>query len=105
MQVCAQNARLPYRQRNDTCFTSQLHLFVIFPQSDKEDNMSGQWKHRSVRMVCHTCMWYVVKVKKETSLNTALIGRCRRRAPTMNGFPVVFESDWCGDHKINENYQ
>lgn len=31
------------------------------------------------------------------------IGRCRRRAPTMNGYPVVFSDDWCGDHKIDEN--
>lgn len=32
------------------------------------------------------------------------LGRCRRHAPTMNGYPVVFESDWCGDHKLNELY-
>ncbi len=23
-------------------------------------------------------------------------------APTMNGYPVVFVGDWCGDHKLNE---
>ena len=28
------------------------------------------------------------------------IGRCRRRAPTLGGWPVVFTSDWCGDHKL-----
>ena len=21
----------------------------------------------------------------------------------MNGYPVVFVNDWCGDHKLNEN--
>lgn len=21
----------------------------------------------------------------------------------MNGYPVVFETDWCGDHKLDEN--
>jgi hypothetical protein len=31
------------------------------------------------------------------------IGRCRRHAPTMTGYPVVFVNDWCGDHKLNEN--
>jgi len=31
------------------------------------------------------------------------IGRCRRHAPSMNGYPVVFVSDWCGDHRIDEN--
>ena len=31
-----------------------------------------------------------------------MIGRCRRHAPTMSGFPVVFDTDWCGDHKLDE---
>lgn len=31
------------------------------------------------------------------------LGRCRRRAPTMSGYPAVFEDDWCGDHKVDEN--
>jgi hypothetical protein len=30
------------------------------------------------------------------------LGRCRRHAPTMSGFPVVYKGDWCGDHKIDE---
>jgi len=30
------------------------------------------------------------------------VGRCRRRAPTMDGYPVVFTNDWCGDHKLDE---
>jgi hypothetical protein len=30
------------------------------------------------------------------------VGRCRRHAPTMSGFPVVYEDDWCGDHKLDE---
>ena len=61
------------------------------------------WKHRSHTMSCSTCMWFVLKTKKEGSENTAPIGRCRRRAPTMNGYPVVFSTDWCGDHKLDEN--
>jgi len=55
------------------------------------------WRHRSTGMKCATCMWYV---QKEGILN---IGRCRRHAPTMNGYPVVYETDWCGDHKLDEN--
>lgn len=31
------------------------------------------------------------------------VGRCRRHAPTMQGWPVMYDSDWCGDHKLNEN--
>lgn len=30
------------------------------------------------------------------------LGRCRRHAPTMSGYPVVFPSDWCGEHKLDE---
>lgn len=34
---------------------------------------------------------------------TASIGRCcRKRAPTMTGYPVVFGKEWCGDHKLDE---
>lgn len=59
------------------------------------------WKHRSKRMVCDTCMWFVPKQLE--SLGNSKIGRCRRHAPTMNGYPVVYMTDWCGDHKLNEN--
>ena len=52
------------------------------------------WQHRSVGMRCETCMWFV---KKKGS-----VGRCRRHAPTMNGYPVVYKYDWCGDHKLDE---
>ena len=53
------------------------------------------WKHRSKGMRCKTCMWFAVKKDP--------IGRCRRHAPAMNGYPVVYITDWCGDHKLNEN--
>ena len=56
--------------------------------------MKDNWVHRSKGLVCQTCMWFVEK--------TGDIGRCRRRCPTMNGFPVVYKTDWCGDHKIDE---
>ena len=65
--------------------------------------MNDPWKHRSISMACATCMWYIVKAKTADSENTAPIGRCRKHAPTMNGYPVVFETDWCGDHKLDEN--
>jgi len=66
--------------------------------------MSDNWKHRSEGMKCKTCMWFAIKDSTQpASSDVGHIGRCRRRAPTMNGYPVVFESDWCGDHKLNEN--
>lgn len=57
----------------------------------KEDN----WEGRAAKMTCDGCMWYVAK--------KGTIGRCRRHCPTMNGYPVVFVSDWCGDYKMDEN--
>ena len=63
------------------------------------------WKHRSAGMRCITCMYYVAKSKVDMPLPNVpfKVGRCRRHAPTMKGFPVVFETDWCGEHKLDEN--
>lgn len=62
------------------------------------------WKHRSKGMQCTTCMWFVAKdTTVERNADAPSVGRCRRHAPTMNGYPVVFDNDWCGDHKLNEN--
>jgi hypothetical protein len=57
------------------------------------------WKHRSDGMQCRTCIWYVAKPGPS---NGQEIGRCRRHAPTLGGYPVVFPVDWCGDHKLSE---
>lgn len=54
------------------------------------------WRHRAEFMRCVTCMWYVPK-------DPDTIGRCRKKAPTLDGYPAVFPTDWCGDHKIDEN--
>lgn len=60
----------------------------------KKDVMNNDlWKHKSTGMVCSTCMYYVIKADT--------VGRCRRNAPTMNGYPVVFNNNWCGNHKID----
>jgi len=72
------------------------------------------WIHRSEGMKCRTCMWYVPKIAvriagtnetvdlSETVRPGSKVGRCRRYAPTMNGYPVCFDEDWCGDHKLDE---
>ena len=64
------------------------------------------WKHRSKGMLCLACMWFVAKPTDDDGDAREIlgdtIGRCRRRAPTMNGYPVVFGGDWCGDHKLDE---
>jgi hypothetical protein len=71
------------------------------------------WKHRSSGMCCRTCMYFVAKERlmgsykggepqQEFIPERRLFGRCRRRCPTMAGFPAVFGNDWCGDHKLDE---
>lgn len=69
---------------------------------------TDNWANRSEAMKCRTCMSFVEKKKipvpgQETPLIYRAIGRCRRHAPTMGGFPVVFSDDFCGDHKLDEN--
>ena len=63
------------------------------------------WAHRHAGMRCKTCMFFVAKLTVQAphheTVNT--LGRCRRHAPTMGGYPAVFVTDWCGDHKLDEN--
>lgn len=59
-----------------------------------------KWIHRSANMSCDRCMYYVPKANSGPPRPE--LGRCRRRAPTMNGWPVMFPGDWCGDHKLDE---
>lgn len=82
------------------------------------DLTADPWMHRSKGMKCRSCMFFVRKIiqnsyctyivngvdvgSKGEEIPTKL-GRCRRHAPTMNGYPVVYDSDWCGDHKVDEN--
>lgn len=65
------------------------------------------WRHRSSGMRCQTCIWYVAKhpaaMARGVIDGPAQIGRCRRHAPTMGGYPVVYMTDWCGDHRLDEN--
>lgn len=41
-------------------------------------------------------------VTKTLAGSAFILGRCRRHAPVMSGFPAVFPTDWCGDHKLDE---
>jgi hypothetical protein len=52
-------------------------------------------------MRCKTCISYVKK--QSGNPNAPEIGRCRKHAPTMSGFPAVYPMDWCGDHRVDEN--
>ena len=66
---------------------------------EKIDN----WQDRFKGMVCGTCMYFVAKLSIKEQNVEKKIGRCRRNAPTMKGWPVLFSTDWCGEHKIDEN--
>ena len=67
------------------------------------------WTNRPDGLKCKTCIWYVEKQRQrigaaDSDINPVrVIGRCRRHAPTMNGFVPVYPNDWCGDHRIDEN--
>jgi hypothetical protein len=58
------------------------------------DEVQDFWRHRSGTMRCRTCIFWAVKGQG--------LGRCRRHAPTLSGWPAVFALDWCGDHKLDE---
>lgn len=70
------------------------------PAKKKPVVQNDPWIHRSRGMSCATCMWAVDKVSSD---GTVKLARCRRHAPTMNGYPAIFLTDWCGDHKLDEN--
>lgn len=55
---------------------------------------TDNWEHRSANMRCGTCMHFSPKAGD--------LGRCRKHAPTLDGWPAVFKTDWCGDHKLDE---
>ena len=82
MQRILQDDRKANDARNE-------ELEALFP--------ADNWKHRGARMQCRTCMWYVSK-------GDTKLGRCRKHAPVvLQGYPAVQNSDFCGDHKIDEN--
>lgn len=64
-----------------------------------EPTVADSWSHRSVGMRCSSCMWFALKIGDTRNRH---IGRCRRHAPTIAGYPVVYTIDWCGDHKLDE---
>lgn len=73
--------------------------------SSAKPQNTDNWKHRDKGMKCLTCMWYAFKERENLQPNDASdgFGRCRKHAPTMTGYPAVFGTDWCGDHKLDEN--
>lgn len=69
---------------------------MAVPGVEKESS-EDNWRNKST-FCCATCQWCVVKESGYAS--DVPLGRCRRHAPTLGGWPVVYATDWCGDHKL-----
>ena len=82
--------------------SDELEMRVFGPAMMPGVRPDDPWKHRSDGMRCSTCMWFVEKDRRD-GIHRDGIGRCRRHAPTLGGYPVVKRDDWCGDHKLDEN--
>ena len=83
------------QQKEESIYEANIRRGTESLEAQAKD-YADPWAHRSTQMRCRTCMWYVNKEAAATDQ-----GRCRRHAPTMNGYPVVIGGlDWCGDHKL-----
>jgi hypothetical protein len=71
----------------------------------KAKQAADPWVHRSDGMRCRTCIWFVSKEPQALTVTVKSheVGRCRRHDPTMGGYLVVYMTDWCGDHRLDEN--
>jgi hypothetical protein len=63
--------------------------------------MDDNWAFRPQGMKCANCMFFVRK--KRIDERECPLGRCRRRSPTWRGWVPVFLTDWCGEHRLDEN--
>lgn len=57
-------------------------------------NNDDNWNNRAVQFTCKNCLFFVDRGQG--------LGRCRKHAPTHDGWPTMYESDWCGDHRITK---
>lgn len=67
----------------------ETRLLVRYPSFLKVVPMKDNWTEKVSEMTCQTCAFYVSF-------------RCRRNAPTINGFPAVYPTDWCGNHRLDK---
>ena len=89
-----------WKQENNE-FGGQTEQCASEPKS-----VLDNWGNRISGMRCRFCVFFVPKYSVcpiHANDSRGNLGRCRRNAPTMNGWPAVFESDWCGNHKLDEN--
>jgi len=74
-----------------------LTEFKTFAPTSAKEYAKNPWDSLT-GYCCATCRHAV------PGANIPNEGRCRRNAPTMDGYPVVMlDSDFCGQHKIGTN--
>ena len=70
----------------------------------EEKEIRDPWVGRVQGMRCATCVSFCPKGENPlVNKEKGVFGRCRRNAPTMKGFPIVWGMDWCGEHRLDEN--
>lgn len=59
--------------------------------------MKDNWANRAAGLKCVRCCWWIRKADH--------VGRCRRHAPSADapGWPITFETDYCGDFRLAED--
>jgi len=91
----------PHPEDRKTCQNNGGAEPMFITGKDAGLTNSDPWKHRSSKMHCSACMWFCPKVKEDNTESD--LGRCRKNAPSMNGFVPVYVTDWCGQHRLDEN--
>ena len=76
-------------------FTEEHWRYLMTKEKPGVIQPMDNWKDQST----YACVTRRFFVSKEGD-----IGRCRRHAPVVEkGYPVVYATDWCGDHKMGRN--
>lgn len=90
----------PYEPTSDgtstLCYNCNGTYYGQYCPCDERYAKKDNWQDRSSQMICQSCMFWVPKTETQ--------GRCRRHAPTLAGWPVVYDTDWCGDHKLSSRW-
>ncbi len=124
LRYLAENYVMKLKAKNPDNYKSDGNGVTPFLAEIQEYVLMDNWD-RKTDFHCDSCMFYVPKREHSSEAAIAIPisdlefriakegekgikispdeGRCRRRAPTMQGFTVVYSNGWCGEHKIGSN--
>jgi len=51
---------------------------------------------------CGDCRYFYCRERWENGSSTLVTSQCRLKPPTVEGWPVVHQDDWCGKFKQRE---